>query len=241
MTLAWSLLALCLASCIQGLLGFGFGIVAMTTLALGYDVIHASGVVNLTGLVVTVGMLWRLRAAVRWRIAARIVPGIAMGVGVGVFALRSLDADLLLRVLGTVVVALAGWNLAALRLAHREPPLWIDLGVGLIGGTLGGAFNTGGPPLIAHLYRRPEPPDALRGTLQALFLSISLLRAPVAAAQGLMGLAVWEHAAWGVPVVLLGQAGGTWLARRVPADRFRRMAWAGLGVLGLVLLLRGSG
>ncbi len=240
-TLAFSLGVLCAAAAIQGVLGFGFGIVAMTALAFGFDIIHASGVVNLTGLLVSAGMLWRLRTAVLWSVAGRIIPGIVAGVGIGVFALGTFDADLLLRSLGVVVMGLAAWNLAAVRLASGEPPLWLDLGVGVIGGTLGGAFNTGGPPIIAHLYRRPEGPDALRGTLQALFLSISLVRAPVAASQGLMDAAVWENALWGIPAVILGQAGGAWLAKHVPAERFRKIAWAGLGVLGAALLIRGSG
>ena len=235
-----SLLALAFAAGVQGLLGFGFGIVAMTLLAFGFDLVHASGVVNLTGLVVTVSMLWRLRGAVLWNVAGRIVPWIALGVFAGVTALGTLDRDVMLRSLGAVVVGLAAWNLTAPRLATREPPRWLDAVVGVIGGSLGGAFNTGGPPIIAHLYRRQEGPDALRGTLQVLFLSISTLRAPIAWSQGLMEAEVWRHAAWGIPLVLLGQWAGAALGARLPVERFRPVAWAALGLLGVVLLIRGG-
>ena len=240
-SLAISLAALAFAAGVQGFLGFGFGIVAMTILAFGFDLVHASGVVNLTGLVVTVGMLWRLRDAVLWPVARRMIPWIAVGVFAGVTALGTLDRGVMLRCLGAVVIGLAAWNLIAPRLATREPPLFIDAGVGMIGGALGGAFNTGGPPIIAHLYRRREGPDALRGTLQVLFLSISLLRAPVAWSQGLMAAEVWSHAAWGIPVVLLGQRAGAALGARVPVERFRPVTWAALGLLGAVLLVRGGG
>ena len=236
-----SLLALAFAAGVQGFLGFGFGIVAMTLLAFGFDLVHAAGVVNLAGLVVTVGMLWRLRQSVLWGVAGRMLPWIVLGVAAGVAALRFLDREAMLRTLGAVVIGLAAWNLAAPRLATREPPRWLDAGVSLIGGTLGGAFNTGGPPIIAHLYRRPESPDALRGTLQVLFLAISLFRAPIAAAQGLMEAPVWIHAAWGIPAVLAGQALGAALGRGVPAERFRGVAWIALGLLGAVLLIRGGG
>ena len=240
-SLAISLMALAFAAGVQGFLGFGFGIVAMTILAFGFDLVHASGVVNLTALFVTVGMLWRLRDAVLWRVAARMVPWIALGVLAGVTALGTLDRDIMLRSLGIVVIGLAAWNLIAPRLATREPPIWIDAGVGMLGGALGGAFNTGGPPIIAHLYRRREGADALRGTLQVLFLSISVLRAPVAWSQGLMEAPVWSHAAWGIPAVLLGQWVGAALGARLPADRFRPVAWAALALLGFVLVVRGAG
>ncbi len=236
-----SLLALAFAAGVQGFLGFGFGIVAMTLLVFGADLVHSAGVVNLTAIVVTVGMLWRLRASILWRVAGRLVPWIAIGVIGGVTALGMLDRELMLRTLGAVVIGLAAWNLISPRLATREPPLWLDAGVGLIGGVLGGAFNTSGPPVIAHLYRRPEGPDALRGTLQVLFLSVSLMRAPIAAYQGMMEASVWVHAAWGIPAVLIGQMLGGLLGRRVPAEGFRRVAWIALGVLGSVLLLRGGG
>ncbi len=236
-----SLLALAFAAVVQGFLGFGYGIVAMSLLAFSFDLVHAAGLVNLTAVVVSLGILWRLRDAVLWRVAGRLIPWILLGVAGGVTALRFLDRDLMLRALGAVVVGLAAWNLIAPQLASREPPAWLDAGVGLMGGALGGAFNTGGPPMIAHLYRRPESPDALRGTLQALFLSISLFRAPIAAIQGLMDGPVWIHAAWGIPVVLLGQGLGVMLGRRVPAERFGRIAWGALAALGGVLLVRGGG
>jgi hypothetical protein len=235
------LLALAFAAGVQGFLGFGFGIVAMTLLVFGSDLVHTAGVVNVTGIVVTVGMLWRLRSSILWRVAGRLVPFIAIGVVGGVTALGVLDRELMLRTLGAVVIGLASWNLISPRLATREPPLWLDAGVGLIGGVLGGAFNTSGPPVIAHLYRRPEGPDALRGTLQVLFLTVSLLRLPIAAFQGMMEASVWIHAAWGVPAVLVGQALGGLVGRRVPADGFRQVAWAALAVLGAVLLFRGGG
>ena len=46
-------LFLFVASLVQGFLGFGFGIVAMTGLTVSHDLLHASGVVNLGGIALT--------------------------------------------------------------------------------------------------------------------------------------------------------------------------------------------
>ncbi len=219
----------------QGFLGFGFGIVTMSGLTLSHDLIHASGVVNLTGIALTSGYALRLRRQVLWPVLGRIVPGIVVGVAFGVQALRRFEAELMIRVLGATIVGVAAWNLARPALRPREAPL-LDGAMGLLAGLLGGAFNTGGPPLIAHLYRRPETPGTLIATVQVAFLSIGLTRLPVAWSQGLMGPAVWQDALLALPAVFLGVWGGSRLAQRVSPEQFRRACWVGLGAVGLALL-----
>jgi len=226
---------LMVAATLQGFIGFGFGIVSMSSLTLTDDLIHAAGVVNLTGLLVTVTQLWRLRAHVLWRPALRILPGILAGVFLGVTALRFLDRAVMVRVLGVTVMLIASWNVISPAVGGRERPL-LDLPVGLVSGMLGGAFNTGGPPLIAHLYRRRESPSALKATLQLLFLGISGTRAPTAMAQGLMSEAVFRDAALAVPFVLCGLFAGIAIGQRVDPERFRKISWVALGCLGLALV-----
>jgi len=229
-------LILLLAAGVQGFLGFGFGMTAMSSLALCEDLVHAAGVVNLTGLLITASQLWRLRAFVLWRPAGRILPWLLLGVLCGVTALGELDRSLLVRILGASVMAISAWNLLLPRVTARGSPLW-DGAVGLLSGALGGAFNTGGPPLVAYLYRRPESPLALKATLQLLFLCIGASRAPAAASQGLMTPPVLRDAALATPFVLAGLAGGLALGARVDGTRFRRISWLALGGLGMALLV----
>ena len=95
------------------------------------------------------------------------------------FALGSLDRDLMVRALGLTIVAISLWNLRAPNLQRGEAPLW-DGVTGLVGGLLGGAFNTGGPAIVAHLYRRADPPQALKATNQLIFFTMGLARLPTA-------------------------------------------------------------
>ena len=192
---------------------------------------------NIASLVVMVTAIWMLRRDVLWKGAGRLLPGVLVGVALGVTALDAFDGRLLVSVLGLYILGCAVFNLAVPRLPPRESAL-ADVLVGLFSGALSGAFNTGGPPLVVHLYRRPESPAALKGTIQTLFLTMSLTRLPLAIAQGQLGAAAWTGAALGVPGVLAGLAAGLALGRRVPAARFRRVSWAALGALGLVLLVR---
>lgn len=234
---ALTALVLAFAAAFQGFIGFGFGILAMSGLTLSHDLLHAQGVVNLGGLVVTGAVAWGLRGHVLWAPVRRMLPSLVIGVALGVTALRTLDRELMVRLLGATVVMIAGWNLLRPRVRESETPFW-DVMAGLGGGLLGGAFNTGGPPMIAHLYRRAAPPDAIKASIQFLFLTVGLCRAPIAMAQGLMGPAIYLDALVSVPMILLGLALGIWAGRRVDTQSFRRASWAALGALGMVLLLR---
>lgn len=234
-----SALLLLLAATVQGTLGFGFGIVAMTCLTLSGSLLHAAGVVNLTAIVLEVAMLWQLRGHVLWRHTLRLLPGILLGVGFGVVALRTLDRSLMAHLLGGVIVGIAGWNLVGHPSAPGRERALVDGGVGLVSGMLSGAFNIGGPPLVAHLYRHDHAPDSLKATLQVLFLAMGLCRVPAVAAAGLLSPAIWRDSGVGVPFVLVGLFLGMSLSRRLDVNRFRRLSWLFLGVLGAVLLVAG--
>jgi uncharacterized membrane protein YfcA len=227
---------LLVAALTQGFLGFGFGIVAMTGLTLSRDLLHAAGLVNVSGILVTGSVLLALRRDILWRPALRIAPWILVGVVVGVSALDSLDRELMVRTLGVTIIAISLWNLRSASPSSGESSLWDGL-AGLIGGLLAGAFNTGGPPIVAHLYRRPDPPQAIKATIQLVFLTMGLIRLPTASAQGLMTAAIWTEAALAAPFALGGLLSGIWLGRRVSPTRFRQASWIALGGLGAVLVL----
>lgn len=229
---------LLVAALVQGFFGFGFGIVAMGGLTLSHDLIQASGLVNITGIVVMAWLTFRLRRHILRGLAQRMLAPMLLGVFFGVLALGRVERDLMVSILGASIVIVALWNLLQPRLRTRESP-WLDGSMALLGGLLSGAFNTGGPPLIIHLYRRPENPEVIKATLQSLLLIMIVSRLPLAAAHGLLSSPIWTEAALMVPFVMAGVSAGIALARRISPERFRRACWVALGLLGIGLLTAG--
>lgn len=225
------------AAFVQAALGFGFALVAMTLLALMQDVVHAAAVVNVAGSVLILVMSLALWRDIAWPYVRRVLPWVVLGVLGGVTSLTAIDRALAVRLLGVCIVAIAGWNLRG-----APAPTGTASGTaalaGFASGLLGGAFNQGGPPLIAHLYRRPYAPEALKATAQLIFLATGIVRLPIAAAQGHFSAAVWWEALLGTPFVALGMFAGLRAARHLDADRFRRLSWLALCALGTYLALR---
>ena len=224
-----------LAAAVQGFFGFGYGIITMGVLTVQADLVHASGFVNLTALLLSIAMVVREHPRVLWPLVARVVPAMSVGIAVGLAALSGLPRDLLVGTLAVTIIAIAGWNVFGRPMPPRvSAPL--DVGVGFVAGLFSGAFQTGGPPLVIHLYRRPEPPIALVVTLQMIFIASGVVRALLAGSQGLLLRSTAVEAAFAAPFVVAGTLVGLALSRRADPERFRRAAWLALGALGVALL-----
>ena len=236
--LAGFALLVAFAAAVQGFLGFGYGVIVMAVLTLSGDLVHATAFVNISTLALSIAMVWREPQHVLWPLLARILPAMFLGMLIGLVALREVPRDVMVPVLGSFIVAIAAWNVAQPSLRKRES-LVLDLVFGGVAGVTSGAFNTGGPPLVIHLYRRPEPPLTLVVTLQAIFIGSGIMRGVLAGVQGLLPRSSVELGLWTMPAVLAGTFAGMALARRIDPARFRRLAWVALGLLGLALVASG--
>ena len=100
-----SLAILLVAALVQGFFGFGFGILAMGGLTLSQDLIHASGLVNITAVVVMVWLTFQLRHHILRRLTFRMLAPVLLGVFLGVIALGRVERDLMVSILGATIVA----------------------------------------------------------------------------------------------------------------------------------------
>jgi uncharacterized membrane protein YfcA len=226
------LLVLFLAALAQGFLGFGYGILAVGGLSLLQDLEWSASVVNVTGLVTTTGLVLALARHADWRLVLRLAPGIGIGIVAGVYLLGSLDTRPLKLMLGVSITAIAAWNLSTWR-PTGHPPAWYDGPVSLVSGVFTGLFNMGAPPLIAHVYRRDETPDALRATVQLTLLISVVVRLGTAFGNGMLTTDVWRASAIGVIASVFGAALGLFLGRRISAARFQRATWCALALFGV--------
>ncbi len=229
--------ALLTAGLVQGTLGFGFGMISMAVLPHWFGVREVVPVVSLLGLVICVSVYWRWRASLDLASIRPVLLGITVGAPLGAYLLSSVDRRLALGLLGSVMLLVAVPSmLAACRkrsLAARPTGTSRAVGVlaGFISGLFGGAFNTGGPPVILYGSAKAWSPAAFRANLQVVFFFSSVLQLGVLARTGVATRASLELTAIGLPAILCGVALGTTLAKRLDTERFRIVVWALLIVL----------
>lgn len=238
MAFGWCIAALALAGFVQGVLGFGFGLVAMALLPLLISVKEASPLVVLFSLplaMIVLGIHWR---HFQWRDGWVLLLGSCAGIPLGVYSLTYFSAELLLRLLGGVLLLFSAYELVGRRLqrGHRAPPKWSEPFFGLVSGTTSGAFNAGGPPLVAYVYAQPWHQERKVALLQVLFSVGAVLRLFTMAGSELFTPSVLLLAAWSaIPVLVMLLLGGLFM-RRITSERLHQIVFLFIGVLALKYL-----
>ncbi|MCE5218205.1 sulfite exporter TauE/SafE family protein [bacterium] len=239
------------ASVLQGAIGFGFGLVAVAALSLFLPVRACTPVVAILNAPVIVYVFWSLRRSVVWSRLTPVLIGVLVGIPFGVFVLKLWPNALLLRILGVILLFTAVRTIKGGRNGNGEDcdeaPLrpWLDrivsVSVGAASGALGGAFNTGGPPVIAWVYSRPWTKEQRTATVQAVFFLSSFARILTMASAGLYTRDLVMAGLIGVPVGILGALAGYAIFKRVPRRALEIITALFLVFMGLKLILAPGG
>lgn len=225
-----------LAALVQGATGFGFGMVAMATIPLLIGVKAAAPLVVVFGWLLNTVLLARLWDAVSGQRLWPTVLGAMVGTPIGVTVLASADPRQLLLALGVLLVFFAWW-LGRSGAVRERRPAW-GVAAGVVGGLMGGAFNTGGPPVVAYVSSKPWPPRVVRATLQGHFLLVGVVQLSLFASAGLLTAeSLWLNLLL-LPALVVGALLGDALSGRLSPERFRLLIRVGLAVLGVVMLVR---
>ncbi|MCB9916013.1 MAG: sulfite exporter TauE/SafE family protein [Planctomycetes bacterium] len=235
----WMAAALLVAGFVQGTVGFGFGMISMAVLPHLFGVRASVPVVSLLGLVMCLGVWWRWRAAFVPRAVVAPLVGSVVGAPLGAYFLASIARGLALGLLGAVMLAVALPSLLAAargadgRVRRLEGVRRYGFPIGVVSGLFGGAFNSGGPPVILYGQASGWAPAAFRSQLQAIFFCSSLAQLAMLGARGVATRESLELAGLGLPAVLVGLTLGGRCAERLDTRAFRVTVWALLAALGL--------
>ncbi|MBI4638614.1 MAG: sulfite exporter TauE/SafE family protein [Candidatus Rokubacteria bacterium] len=240
MSLAWvaGALIIAAASFVMGLAGFGIALVALAFLPFLMEPATAVVLMTVYAIVFALAVFIPLRRDVTLPGVTDLLIGTLAGTPLGVWALATLPAGTLRRLIGLVLVGVVVLEWRGLYPARLSGRRW-GLGAGLLAGVLGGAVGTPGPPVILYATTQGWGPRTMKANLQAFFV---VNQAVILAGYWWAGLLTAEvgrlAAGFAVPAIL-GVAAGVRLFDRVDHVRFRQIVFALLGLSGLVLLARG--
>lgn len=219
----------------QSLTGFG---VALVTMALLPDLVGikiASPLVALVSVTIEFVLLARYHQTIDLHPVLRVTGASLLGVPLGIASVRLLDENLVLGMLGLVVAGYALYALSGVRLPELKHPAWPYLS-GLLGGFLGGAYNTSGPPVIIYGNCARWEPAQFKSNLQGYFLVSSLVVLGGHFLSRNLTTEVWQIYLRLLPVIVVGLVGGLLLDGRVSPEGFRKLVLVVLVVMGIRLM-----
>jgi len=232
------------SSFVQGYSGFGLGIISMTTFSfLPLDIERASVVVTIISLFV-IGVLFLLSRStckIPWKKIILLFCGVLIGSPLGYWFIAVYGKQPVFNVIFGVVLLYFSMSGVLSPHVQRKIRSFFAVSIGAAAGFISGAFVSGGPPVVLYLYSQTKDPREMKAALQAIFFMMSVYRLAIVGAGGIGYskdvLIVPLYAV--VPVVsslILGHA----LSKYSSAELFRKIVYALLGLVGVIILIRGT-
>jgi uncharacterized protein len=214
--------------------GFGEALVAVPLLALVLKVETASALVAITSVFNSLLIMATGRDSTDWRGAAWLIFSALAGIPIGVYVLTHVPEEVVKRLLAAVVILFALFSLTRRRPIHLRSDYWA-IPFGLVGGVLGGAYNTSGPPLVIFGTLRGWTPQQFRSTLQGVFLTNAGAVLLMHYGAGLWSSEVTGFLGWVIPMLMIAIPIGYYLNRRIHPENFQ--VWLHVLLLGLGVML----
>ena len=216
---------LALAHFISGVAGFGATLFAVPSLVFLYGTESLPAIVLLalcSGMAQCLLMTYKLWQQVDVKLVGQLMLGALFGMPIGIFVARSLPKAPLLLILAACIgiVGLRCFSRQNKNNEARDKPVLAHAGIGLVSGSIHGAFGTGGAVLIGWMrYVRPEK-NVFRASLMCCWVVLN---------GGVIGLSL--ASGWpqdlkpiflmvGIPIVLLATYLGDRLSHKVPQQPF---------------------
>lgn len=231
-SLLLAILALSLAGFVQGLTGFGFGMTSMSLLPLAVGLTDAQAIVTLTSTVACLLMAAVTLRQTPWSDLPRLWIGTVVGVPIGFAVVEALPRTAVTRALGLVICLMVLFEFFVARRRSIQWPRWLEPVIGIVSGMLTGAFNIGGPPLVACIYSRPWPKEKRVAALTAVFLSGGLIRVSLLLRYHELPPEAWSATAWGIVPMMIAIIAGNRLLAHVPDRPLRAAVFTTLLFLG---------
>lgn len=189
---------------IRGITGFGSGLIAVPLLAHFQPLTFVVPIILLLDFSANVIVGGTNRKLIRWDEIYTLAPFSVVGVALGVFLLIRMPSEPLLVSLGLFVLAFGVRSVLNLQGSKPISRLWAAP-AGLLGGTVGALFGTGGPPYIIYFTHRLREKSVLRATFAGLFLFDGAFRIIAFLVSGLLLAAdVWIAWVAAIPIMLGG-------------------------------------
>jgi len=225
-----------LATLTQSLSGFGSALVAMALLPVIVGLKFATPFVALITLTIEIVLLIRYHHSLHIRSLWPLILASLVGTPMGMYILSQVDEKIALTLLGLVITGYASYALLGFQLPPLEHPIWAYF-AGFLGGLLGGAYNTSGPPVILYADCRRWSRDVFKSNLQGYFFVSSVAVVITHYVGGNITFDISKVFLQMLPFMAMGIILGSYLDRILSPALFRRLVLLLLVFMGLRLIL----
>ncbi len=218
-----------------GAAGFAFAVVAASVWLHVLSPLHTTALIISIGIFVQGWLIWKMRRTIEPVRLWPFIPGLLIGLPIGVYLLKTVKISLLTGGIGAFMVAYGLYAILAPRLPYVQAGRWADAVIGFIAGILGGIGGYSGVVPTMWTQLRGWPKDVARGVYQPIIVIAQVGTLPLIGAAAFDTRAIMLVALT-MPAVLAGVWVGWTIYGRLDERRFRQVLGALLVVSGAALV-----
>lgn len=222
---------------VRSAFGFGDALIAMPLLALFISLDIATPLIGLCAITYSSLILIKEWRRVKYKDVIVLIITAFIGIPIGIYLLKGNYDQIMKLSLGFLIVFFALFNIFKPKLFHLKNDKFAFI-FGLIGGILGGAINTNGPPVVIYSALRKWDPKTFRATMQGFFLPTGFM---IAISHGIGGLWTKEvllNYVYALPAMIIAIYLGSLLNKRIKKDEFNIYIFGLLLLLGILLIAK---
>jgi uncharacterized membrane protein YfcA len=235
---AYSMACVFGAAVVRGYSGFGFSLLAITSLSLALPLSEIIPPVFMMEIAASLGLMPSIWRDVHWKALGLLWFGCVVGTPLGVWFLAAVPAApmkiaLAIAVLGAVALLGSGY------VRKSMPSTGETIATGGVAGLLNGAFGIVAPPVVVFFFGSPAGAAITRASLIAFFIGTDTTGLAFLAREGFVTTDGLYRFLVFLPMLLSGQWLGARSFKRADPAEFRRWALWILSVLALLTGLQG--
>ena len=218
-----ALSSIALAGVIRGIVGFGAGMIIVTSLAIIYDPITGVIMLVLLDIPSAIQLGPSIYRHTRWKVIFTLFLLALPSIPLGVWVLSISEPELMRRLISLFVLAFAVLNATGCRI-RTTPNIATNLFVGGISGFLTGVSALGGPPIILYFLSLGYPKEVFRSSTLTFLILSSFFALIFYFVNDLITLRHLYNFFLATPIYLISMWFGTSIFKRVSEKKFRQIA-----------------
>lgn len=226
---------------VNGLAGFGTSLFALGFWLQTFPPLQAVSMSVVMGAFTGLQGLWVVRRQIfdnPRRLSRFLIPAL-FGIPFGIAALAYIDPSVLKLIIAGFLILYGAFFLLRRSLPKFERPTpFVDSGIGLVSGALGGLAGLSGALPAMWCALRPWPRHETRAVLQPFNVTVLLISAVTLAAKGAFDRQTLMALAVALVLATLSAQAGIALFKRLTDTQFRWLVIALMLLSGIVLLTR---
>jgi uncharacterized membrane protein YfcA len=217
--------------------GFAFMLIALPLLSLFLTVKVAVPLLSLFLALIAGILTFEFKGEFSYRKIMPLIIGAVFGIPIGIYFFLASSEQLIRFALGLVLIAYAAYCFQR-KVVHWHLPGWTGYLVGLFAGSLGGAFNITGPPVVMYLSTQTGSKLNIFASLNFFFFITSVLVVIFHLAAGNITIDIALAFLEFTPAMMIGLLAGRYLFSKMPEDKYKSSLSLLLLIMGIMLVIQ---